>query len=132
MREGGSMTRKLMIFLAVTALVICASIAFFMMGDTAEEVVHESAQIIHERTEEDVISRNPMEKLFYTMPNFRHYNKDEVSFEELFWNDEVLGGSLLYPLEFDGRYISNNLANDLKEQWDSKGEYSGYFIFRNL
>jgi hypothetical protein len=61
------------------------------------------------------------------MPNFTKYLRDEDSFEDHFWNEDIFGGSILDPITLEDRVIPNNMENDLQEMYYSRGNYSGYF-----
>ena len=87
---------------------------------------------------------NPMELLFATKPDFQNYTFENTdkNYEEQFWADDIFGGPITQPLHRptkneDGSAgtpidVPNSMIDDLQENWENRGNFSGYFILRNV
>jgi hypothetical protein len=82
---------------------------------------------------------NPMCSVFTTKPEFQQYtfeNTDQA-YEDEFWADDIFGGPVTEPLlrpngDLESIVVPNSMVKDLKANWESRGELSGYFVLRNV
>ena len=130
MGKNSDEKKKRMVIGGVIAALVIISIVVIAMSSGGGSSSDDGSPV-------DVSCKNPMCQVFATKPDFQQYTyqDSQKSYEDEFWADAIFGGPITEPLmrpasEEGGSStpVPNSLVDDLKADYEAKGDLSGYFV----